>query len=403
MAIFCTQCGTQNNDDAAFCENCGAATRAVERPVPAAVVNPSAPLAAKPAAARSMLALYVVAGVFGLLLLGGMATYFWLAPPAASSGNLLVAVKAEFADEKIRLVKNGWVGLCDKKIDYSQSRVALREYDNTTRDLMNALVVAGLYSGPEIKTTNNGFFRQTQLEYQATAELEKWRDGKRLCLAKQVEVVNVTQIETPKEEVLDADSEIKFRTVRAKIVYQTTGTAPWLERTEVQRAMLDPATGWNFKNGDLSKIAPVRFVAHDGQWIANAKQIKALADASYPSVKRSPAQAAQSSAAPGDLFAKLARLFDFGGHPLKGTWQADTSSGLLSLLKGMPGFDSTMTITSDTIEGDGKSVECKFEVKGNKVFVTPAGESVAVVFEMIDRDTAELDVGLLKLRFKRVK
>lgn len=405
MTIFCTQCGTQNKDDAAFCDNCGAKLRpaAQNLGVAAAAPEPMHEIQAK--RAKSSRPIFILSALFLLLTIGGTVSYFLLAPPTASSGNLLAAAKVN-VDSSAMMVKNR-ADLCIKNLDYSKPKLNIASYDNDSANLFKVLVTAGLYKAP-VSIASGGFFSQTLLQYEATPEIEAWRDGKRLCFAKTVELVNVTHIEEPRQEVLDADNETKFHTVRAKLVWQTTGTAPWLENPQAQERLLDAAGGWKYKNGTLQKTAVVRFAAVDGQWyLEGTKQLRTLLAAADPSARKGAVIAGTDKGLFGDLLSTFSGLFSGNSHPLQGTWQTDVGGtiGTLGAFGGLGKLGAlgpTTTFTKDSMESGGVSVKSKFEVDGNRVKVTPEGQTTAVVFEMLDRDTASLDLGLLELKFKRV-
>lgn len=50
----------------------------------------------------------------------------------------------------------------------------------------------------------------------------------------------------------------------------------------------------------------------------------------------------------------------------------------------------------------GQSIKCKFEVDGKRVKVIPEGQAASLIFIMQDKDTASIDMGILKMQYKRV-
>ena len=99
-------------------------------------------------------------------------------------------------------------------------------------------------------------------------------------------------------------------------------------------------------------------------------------------------------------------MFSFGGHPLKGTWLMDTERMGKSLGMNLPGglgLDSTITFTSNSLDMGGQSIKCKFEADGDRIKVIPEGQAASLIFVMLDKNTATLDMGLIELRYKRVK
>ena len=63
----------------------------------------------------------------------------------------------------------------------------------------------------------------------------------------------------------------------------------------------------------------------------------------------------------------------------------------------------SFTFTSDTMEMGGASIKCNFEVNGNRVKVTPEGTAESYIFEMRDKNTAIVDLGIFQLTYKRVQ
>ena len=243
MAIFCTKCGTRNENDAAFCDNCGAAlkVRAVAkpgstsdassvRPIPSMADEDSGAVSgAKPKSlGASKKTIYASAALCGLLAVGGAAMYFAMQPPAANSANLLAAAKAGYGDAMTAQSKRE---LCLSNMDYSVDKFNVGEYDRSTQAWLNTLVVAGLYS-PPLAINSNGFFSGTLQQYVTTPELAKYREGRRLCVGKDIEIADVVEIEKPAEESLGrASGASKLLTVKAKLALQATSTAPWLEKS----------------------------------------------------------------------------------------------------------------------------------------------------------------------------
>ena len=430
MAIFCTQCGTKNEDDAAFCESCGKrltkATPATDTQAPThdtpvdaptvAPIQPTAPsfdgagqAAAKiKALASSKKVWYAVGGVVSLLAVGGAVAYFVLSPPAATPGKLLAAAKEGYGKGISVQYKRE---LCLSNMNYSLANFNVGESDQGTQTWLNTLVAVGLYS-PAVPIDSGGYFPQTLLEYAATPELAKWRDGPRLCLAKDVELTEVMEIEKPQEETMGRNAKgapAKLLTVKAQLVLQSTDTAPWLEKTEIQTQVLGQISGWNYKNAKLQKQIPDTFGLRDGQW-ATGPTYKASLQKQYQSSQRRNDEEDVISS-PGKkgflsgLGSKLSSLFSLG-HPLKGTWQMDTQAMGKSFGMGMPsglGLDATMTFTADSLEVAGQSIKCKFEVDGKRVKVIPDGQAASLIFTMQDKDTASIDMGIIKMQYKRVE
>ena len=430
MAILCTQCGTKNENGAAFCESCGkrltqaapatdTQAPAHDTPVEAPTVAPTQPTApsfegAGQAAAKikalagSKKIWYAVGGVVSLLVVGGAVAYLALSPPAATPGKLLAAAKEGYGKGIGVQYKRE---LCLSNMNYSLANFNVGESDQGTQTWLNNLVAVGLYS-PAVPIESGGYFPQTLLQYAATPELAKWRDGQRLCLAKDVELTEVVEIEKPQEEMLGRNAKgapAKLLTVKAQLVLQSTDTAPWLDKPEFQAEVLGQISGWNYKNAKLQKQIPDTFGLREGQW-ATGPAYKASLQKQYSSSQRQSNDDEEIISSPdkkgfmSSLGSKLSGLFSFG-HPLKGTWQMDTQAMGQSFGMGLPsglGLNATMTFTADSFEMAGQSIKCKFEVDGKRVKVIPEGQAASLIFIMQDKDTASIDMGILKMQYKRV-
>lgn len=409
MSIFCTQCGAKNDDSAVFCEGCGHPLRK-----PASVTPPQV-LTAEPLKINAVLprkkAIYVGAAIGSALLLGGVALYLVLAPPAASPGKLLAAAKEGYGAAIGVQYKRE---LCLSNMNYGLTNFNVGERDRSTQTWLNNLVAAGLYS-PAVPISSGGYFPETLLQYTATPELAKWRDGGRLCLAKGVDLTEIVEIEKPQEETVgrNADGDpAKLLTVKAQLVLQSTETAPWLEKPEIQTEVLGQLNGWVYKNTKLQKQIPDTFGLRDGAW-ATGPAFKASIQKQYLLSQRGRNNGANATVNPSDsngffagLSSTLSNLFSFGGHPLKGTWKMDTEPLGKLFGMGLPGgigLNATMTFTADAMEVSGQSIKCKFEVDGKRVKVTPEGQAVSLIFLMEDNDTASIDMGIMTMKYKRVE
>lgn len=392
MAIFCTQCGAKNDDGAAFCDGCGASLRK-----PAALVTPALPVAdpvkGKPFV-LSKKVLYVGAAAGGLLLLGGVGLYLALTPPTATSSTLLTAAKAGYDKTLSVQYKNE---LCLSNMNYGAANINVGEYDKGTQTWLNTLVTAGLFS-PPVMVNSGGYFSQNLLQYVATPELSKWRDGARLCVAKGIDMADVIDIEKPQEEPLGRQangSDSKLLMVKAKLVLQATEVAPWLEKEEVRAAALEKMRGWDYKNAKLQRQIPDIFGLREGKWTTGPAYKAELQKQNWASQRayEGGRTVGQQTSAPG-LAAMFSRLFSFGGHPMMGTWR--------KVANGLGQDEAQMIFTSDTCHIQNLLAKCKFEVDGNQVTITPEDQSGRLVFILQDKTTATLNLGFAKANFKRV-
>lgn len=402
MPIFCTKCGTKNEDGASFCEGCGAS---VLKPKSVAPHQEAATaVQALPPSPRSRTVLYAGLAITTLLLIGGGAAYVALTPPTATSAKLLAAAKIGYEKTLAQQVKRE---LCLSNMNYGLEKFNVGENDQGTQTWLNTLVSAGLYS-PAVPISSGGYFPQTLYQYIPTPELAKWREGSRLCLAKELEIVDVVDIEPPQEQAVAGHAGAsKVLTVKANLLLQTTGAAPWLENAEVRDAILKRVDGWEYKNTKLQKKTADIFGLRDKQW-TTGQAYKAELQQQQRAALRGNGEAGVSAKSSGffsGLGNAFSSIFDFGGHPLKGTWRMDTEAMGNALGMKLPsglGIDATLTFTADSIDAGGLSSKCKFEVDGQKIKVTPEGQATSLVFVMQDKDTASLDMGLFKVQYKRV-
>ena len=410
MSIFCTKCGTANENGSAFCDNCGAPIRPVLRQAPDAALAPM-PLGSthatlpashetgKPIAAKKVI--NAAAGMLAVLVLGGGAMYFVLQPPAATAGVLLAAAKAGYGEETNNSFKRE---LCMSNINYSDPAFNAAESDQRTQAWLNALVAAGLYS-PPVVIDSGGFFSQTLLRYIATPELAKYRQGNALCAAKGVELVDVTDIEKPEEQSLGKNGgPPKIVAVKTKLVWQSVNTALWMDKPDVRSAVMPNISGWEYKDKVLQKRVVDYFGLKDNKWTTGdaykqslEKQYRLAPRGTSQSQDQGSSEAVKTDGA--GWTSKLSGLFTFG-HPLKGTWRTaeqNTGFGVVPA-----GTGPTLIFTADSMEAAGHSTNVDFAVDGKRVKVTPKGQSQSLIFMMEGPDTM-VSNALGDIRYERVK
>jgi hypothetical protein len=409
MSIFCTKCGTANEGGAAFCDNCGTPLRAalakkVESTSVAdgvtASIDTRSMLAISPDLTKKFI--YAAVGLVGVLVLGSGVGYVMLKAPVALASTLLAAVKSGYGEEiNVRFKRE----LCLSNIDYSKNTFNAGENDRRTQAWLNALVAGGLYS-PPVAISSGGFFPQTLLQYVATPELVKYRQGNRLCAAQDVDIVDVIDIEKPEEEALGKNGgPPRITVVKAKLVVQSVNTAPWLNEPEVRNAFMAKLNGWEYIDTSLQKRVDDTFGLKDNKWTTGVAYKESL-ELLYKNAQRgsdgSTSQGSKSanSGNGGSWVSKLSGLFTMG-HPLKGTWRTaaqDIGFGVV-----IPaGTGPTLTFTADTMESVGQEIKVDFEVDGERVKVTPKGESQSLIFSLQGPD-AMVSEAMAGLRYERVK
>ena len=396
MAIFCTKCGTANEDGAGFCDNCGAPLRVAAAKTPAIDVTSQPPNPTGQTVLPGIVAninpkkiLYAAAALAIVLVLGGGAMYFILQPPAATASTLLAAAKAGYGKETTDRIKGE---LCISNLNYKTKTLNIGQNDQGTLGWMNALVSAGLYS-PPVAVSSGGYFAQTLQQYVATPELEKYREGSRICAAKDVEVSEVVDIEKPEEQSIGSNGgPLKVMAVKTNLIFKSVNTAPWMELPDVREAVMTNVNGWVYKDKTFQKKSADSFGLRDGKW-STGEAYKAELKKQYYAAQRNGKNTGDvvsndsGRSSTSSENSTLSNLFSTG-HPLKGTWR-NTNEGEMKMIAefGAPGpsgikITKKMTFTSDSIETDGQSVKCKFETNGKRIKVTPEGQSVSLIFNI---------------------
>lgn len=97
-------------------------------------------------------------------------------------------------------------------------------------------------------------------------------------------------------------------------------------------------------------------------------------------------------------------LFACGGHGYEGTYKSSVDSKMFNnMMSKMP--QSTLTIGSDYIESDGRRTEVDEiftrESNGKKYLIIKVGDKEDAL-EIIDDNTLQQDMGMVKIKFKRV-
>lgn len=404
MGIFCTRCGTENTADNAFCQNCGTPLRkpgtAAQSPdVPSTQPTPADARTAA-AAARSTpvpssisprkLGIWIGSGVAALALVGG-GVYFLTKPPSASADKLLVAAQKDLGEDVAKKLSGT---LCLGNMNYAANPFNVAVYDSRTQEWLNVLTTAGLYEKVGTVVGGNAFFQQELVQYKPTAALQKWRQGDELCLARTVKIASVTDIAEPQDEPATANSPAR-RTVRARIVFETTDLADWMAKPGVGDKMLPQLSNWEQGDKQLTRSGNANFVVKDGEW-----RVDTESDDIGRRGRDTEAEEASSGASQGpSLWSRITSLFGFQAHALEGTWEmAEDSPGAALFGKGL-----RLKFTADTCEVAGRSVACRFESQGKQVTVHAQGDKNAMSFEVVDDETIMLDAGLAKLPYKRVK
>lgn len=363
---FCTSCGHGNDDDSAFCQECGAALR----PKAAAAAQPVT--AGVPAGGKRTLA--IAASVIGVLIAAGAAAWFFLMPPAASERNFAAAVQKHL-DAHPDLVRET---TCLRNFRYDRDPAAIAEHDSRGRKWFDMLVEAGLYEAPQPHTTS-GWFAQKQLHYRQTEAGKKAIHGNRLCFAEGLRVKSVAAFTPPQ-----AHGDLLVS--RADVILEYRDPASW-SRSQTARELANGLDREQRRNWTL--------VRTDGQWkVADAETLGAIRFRSGQSMPMQ-AQAEDAAAAAPDWWSRIKNYFSatVGGNPLIGTWET-SMMGVIML---------QYEFTADSMRVGDAVTPVRYEVKENEVVVYPEGQGTGLIVKVIDEDNIELNVGVAAVKFKRVK
>ena len=246
-------------------------------------------------------------------------------------------------------------------------------------------------------------------------ELEKFRQGPKLCVAKDVEFAEVTDIQKPEEESLGRNGgPPKVLVVKTKLHLKSLNTAPWMEQPEVRDAVMANIEGWEYKDKTLQKQIDESFGLKDNKWTTGIAYREDL-QKQYKKAQRNAnnddqtEQRAASKSGTGGFGSALSNLFTFG-NPLKGTWRPAATRDGIGGIGGNSGISGnllavispSLTFTSDSMETNGQSTSVDFSVDGKRVKVTPKGQSQSLIFVIEGPDTM-IAKALGDQRYERVK
>lgn len=363
---FCTSCGHGNDDDSAFCQECGAPLR----PKTAATVPP----ATTGATAGGKRGLAIAGGVIAVLIAAGSGAWFFLAPPAASERNFAAAVQRHL-DAHPELVREA---TCLRNFRYDRDPVAIADRDTRGRKWFDMLVEAGLYEAPQEHTTT-GWFAQKQWHYRQTAAGKKAIQDNRLCFAQGLQVKSVASFTPPQAH---GDTLVS----RADVLLEYRDAASWsLSPTARELASAldrEPRRNWTL-------------VRSDGQWnVADGETLGALRfgfGQSMPGQAQGDGPAAASAGWWPRFKSYLSAIV--GGNPLIGKWET-SMMGVVML---------QYEFTADSMRMGDTVTPVRYDIKEGEVVVYPEGQSAGLIVRVIDQDNIELNVGMAAVKFRRVR
>lgn len=377
MGKFCTACGRRNEDDSAFCEGCGQALRSAAPPPTGRAASP---------APRQWLFRAIVGAVVLVLAVGGIV--WWSASPGPSAEGFAAALRSGLGSA----IAPSADSLCVANLPYDRRQINADERDVNTRRWMDELVSAGLYTPGQAVP---GVFQQL-IQYTPTPELDRWRHGARLCVAKSWSVSEV------KGGRFNPEKRGQHTVYSASIVWKAEGVAPWLgSMTDIAQRL----PGVTLNRGSLTTESRQVFESRNRRWVALSPMDLAQIQRESLQLAQRGVKANTAKADQGGILSALTNLFSgFGtAHPLVGEWAVD-SSGLGALVGAAMAFKGDRIIFGDDyIESGGERIKARFDVQGDVVSVRAEGESGAVQFRVKDRNRIAIGDGLTEVSFTRVR
>lgn len=409
MTIFCTKCGTSNQQSAVFCDNCGVPLRTVAADMLATdtASKTSEPIEntrlVKPTSSISRKKIiYGSAGLATAFLVSGGVAFYVTRPPVPTPAVLLAATKAAYGKEANNRTRE--VQLCLTNIDYSKNPISVAENDATGKIWMETLVAAGLYS-PAVSIQSASTYAGNLLQFTATEQLAQYREGARLCSAKNVEAVEVANIEKPvSQSIGPAGSQTKILEVKAQLVLKAVDVAPWMQKPEVREKVLAKVSGWTYKDESLQKQINQYFGLVGGKWTAGNAYKTAIRE-QMTSAQRSDEykseiiDRAKNATGITDMISGItSSLFSgFGGksNPLYGRWRS------------ADGREIEFSASSCDTSGN-PNERCSFNIDGTTITFTsnftstvfPEGRGSAV---MQDQNLMTLDNRRKRTTFMRIQ
>lgn len=363
---FCTSCGHGNDDDSAFCQECGAALR----PKAAA----SAPPATTGATVGGKRGLAIAGSVIAVMIAAGAGAWFFLAPPAASERNFAAAVQRHL-DAHPELVRDA---TCLRNFNYDRDPAVIAEHDSRGRKWFDMLAEAGLYEAPKQHTTT-GWFSQKQWHYRQTVAGKKAIQDNRLCFAQGLQVKSVAAFTPPQAY---GDTLVS----RAEVILEYRDSASW-SRSQTARELASVLDREQRRNWTL--------VRSGGEWkVADAETLGSMRFGFGQSMPRQAQDAEPAAAAPG-WWPRIRNYFSavVGGNPLIGKWET-SMMGVIML---------QYEFTADSMRMGDTVTPVRYDIKDGEVVVYPEGQGTGLIVKVIDQDNIELNVGVAAVKFRRVK
>ncbi|WP_410499955.1 hypothetical protein [Chitinibacter sp. S2-10] len=302
MAKFCRGCGCALEEGARFCGECGTAVASAAQ----AALNPLPSTSAIP---RKSGRGVIIASLIGTLLIaGGTGAWWFNRPENLNEAVFLREMRHLIAQNQAQNEKHFCL---NDGINYSQTEIQLRDYDNRSRQWFDMLASHGLYTPAQQKVVRSYWSSQTYWIYQQTEQGKAAVRENRLCYAKESELTKATF--SPATQIG------QYQIADGIVSFQARNLASW-SQTDVAKT-LAPEIARNSK-GDVN----LRLVLVEGKWqAANPELSQQIRNAELEQQKLS-----QSNPLSGGWLDSLLGLFKSGSteiNPLYGQWETETILG----------------------------------------------------------------------------
>lgn len=350
MAKFCTKCGAPADVEARFCEDCGAPHQ-----TPAAAV----PVSTESAAPRQFgrRAILIAGSMFAVFAIVGGAVYL-TADEAASPEVFGRAINSYYDQNPAAAAKL----LCVADFDLTADPVLLTGFESWRRNAMDSLVVAGLYSQPEVLTSGSFITTQTYSYSRTAAGKEAVKDG-RLCVAPAINVRSV------RFEQRSAGTK-----VAALFQYEFRKPAPWLKDELAKRVSHSLRL-----DDDHLAVLELR----NGKWVMTTDDPRAARSV-----------AAGRLEMPKLSLTQRIKSWFRTGNPLVGQWRITNSLWLAG---------ARISFTPEQASVGRPNEAVRYEIRGDTVTVHYLSRNRSDVFTIQDEDHISLSADTDVLLLERIK
>lgn len=233
MARFCTLCGTQNADDARFCEACGAPLRTPGAPVAGAPAPTQAAATNTPAPPRGGLSRragwFALGGLTVLLLV--VAALAWQVLGRASGpsrAELQAAADTWLQQHQATLLQQD---ACLRNFNYRANPVFVNALDQDTQSWLAVLVKAGIYTAPV--PVQSGFIQQ--MKYTWGPQAAHYLRNGALCVADGLRVEDIRQVQPGRDgtEPLPPGVSLPQDWALVRLTLQWSGLPAWAQQPPV--------------------------------------------------------------------------------------------------------------------------------------------------------------------------